>query len=388
MNTTRLLMNIIASEMRMEKLSEEVCSELSKSDLAELYDLATYHDMAHIVGDALDRIGGFEGEIYARFAKARMLATFRMRRLVDELSQLSDFFEKEKIDHIPLKGAVLRNFYPEPWMRTSCDIDILVKKEDLERASDALVSSMGYSLVFKTTHDISFNSPTGVHLELHFVLIEDGFIGAEVVFLEKIWDFVIPDRNKTYTFHMPDEIFYLYHIAHMAKHVVAGGCGIKSFVDLWILENRVDFDAKKRAAIVCDSGLSLFEKGAKQLADAWFCGAEKDELSVSFENFVLSGGVYGTVHNGVSVGVAKKQSRFKYALSRIFLPYEKLKLLYPSLEKHKWLYPFCQVRRFFRVVFKGGLKRAKEQLSNSKNISSEEIADTVNVLVGLGLKTD
>ena len=388
MNTTRLLMNIIGSEMRMEKLSEEVCGELSESDLAELYDLATYHDMAHVVGDALDRIGGFDGEIYARFAKARMIAVFRMRRLIDELSRLSNFLEKEKIDHIPLKGSVLRNFYPEPWMRTSCDIDILVKKEDLQRASDALVSSMGYSVVSKTTHDISFDSPTGVHLELHFLLIEDGFIGAKAAVLKKIWDFVITDPDKSYTFHMPDEIFYLYHIAHMAKHVVSGGCGIKSFVDLWILENRVDFDAKKRAALVCESGLSLFEKGAKRLADVWFCGAEKDELSASFESFVLSGGVYGTVQNGVSIGVAKKQSRFKYALSRIFLPYEKLKLIYPTLEKHKWLSPFYQVRRFLRVVFKGGLKRAKAQLSKSKSISSEEIADTVNVLVGLGLKND
>ncbi|MBO4954226.1 MAG: nucleotidyltransferase family protein, partial [Clostridia bacterium] len=36
------------------------------------------------------------------------------------------------IDFMPLKGAVIRQYYPEPWMRTSCDIDIHVKKDRLE----------------------------------------------------------------------------------------------------------------------------------------------------------------------------------------------------------------------------------------------------------------
>lgn len=56
---------------------------------------------------------------------------------------ICSIFDKIKIAYIPLKGAVIRPYYPYDSMRTSCDIDILIHEEDLELAIKNLIEK-GY----------------------------------------------------------------------------------------------------------------------------------------------------------------------------------------------------------------------------------------------------
>ena len=272
-------------------------------------------------------------------------------------------------------------------MRTSCDIDILIKKEELFRAQE-LLERAGYKLVARTGHDISFDSPTGVHLELHFTLIDEGTFGSSEQRLYSVWEYasLLPEKQHAYS--LSDEFFYLYHVVHMAKHFMVGGCGIKSLLDHWVLNNLVPCDKEKRRAFLDKSEFSVFEEKITELVSVWFDGADRDPLIDSLENFILTGGVYGTVQNSVSVGVVRKKSRFVYAMSRIFPPYETMVRIYPSLEKYKILLPFYHIRRFCRVVFKGGVKKAGAELSKSNTISEEEIENTDFLLTGLGLKKD
>lgn len=61
-----------------------------------------------------------------------------------EYNRICDALESVEISFLPLKGSVLRQYYPEPWMRTSCDIDILVHENDLEKTTEYLVRDLGY----------------------------------------------------------------------------------------------------------------------------------------------------------------------------------------------------------------------------------------------------
>jgi hypothetical protein len=271
-------------------------------------------------------------------------------------------------------------------MRTSCDIDILVEKEDLSRAREALEKSLEYKYLTKTTHDISFESKTGVHLELHFELLEDKTAEQTTQILSTVWETSSLAEGKDYTYLMSDAMFYFYHVLHMAKHFMNGGCGVKPFLDLWVLENLVPHDDDARNELILKSEYAQFEKGALGLMRAWFLGEEKDALSLSMEEFVFSGGAFGSVEGGATVGVAKGGSRLRYALRRIFLPYKTIKMLYPVLEKHVWLLPFCHVRRWCRVIFKGGVKTARAQISQSANVSASEVEKVSEMLYSLGLK--
>ena len=53
-------------------------------------------------------------------------------------------------------------------MRISCDIDILVHENDLERATNHLINNLGYSYDGKGAHDVSLFLDKRVHLELHY----------------------------------------------------------------------------------------------------------------------------------------------------------------------------------------------------------------------------
>ena len=97
-------------------------------------------------------------------------------------------------------------------------------------------------------------------------------------------------------------MFYFYYIAHMAKHFVeTGGCGIRPFLDIWVLNHRIDFDREKRDKLLSDGGLDVFAKQAELLSEVWFGNAEHTEITRQMETYILRGGVYGANTNRIAV---------------------------------------------------------------------------------------
>jgi hypothetical protein len=270
-------------------------------------------------------------------------------------------------------------------MRTSCDIDVLVKPDDVDRAAAVLVSECGYENNGKSSHDISLFLPNKTHVELHYDLVEDGVANGSSGVLRSIWDIGVVRKEDRYMCEMTDEMFYFYHIAHMAKHFECGGCGIKPFIDLWILDNIEGADVDKRNALLEKGGLLKFAQTVRKLSRAWLDGEELDPISLQMEDYILRGGVYGTDKNRITVQQQKKGGRLKYALSRIFLPYEVIKFHYPILEKHRFLTPFMEVRRWFKLLFRGKAKKSFDELKYNSSISNEKAADTQNFLKNIGL---
>ena len=385
MNT--LLISLLRSKLLGGEIDKERLKELSSDELNTLYELSASHDVSHIVGAVLVESGALEEKPQEKafFSKEHMLAVYRYRRLTDELNLISDLFEREAIAHIALKGSVLRSYYPEPWMRTSCDIDILVKEEELDRARTLLERSLGYTYSSKTGHDVALNSSTGVHLELHFALVEGSVLKQTHNILSSVWKSAVLVGEKKYTYSMADEMFYFYHIVHMAKHFLSGGCGIKNFLDLWLFKTSIAGDEKKRESLISLAGLSDFATAANKLVDVWLSEKDHDENTLLFEKFVFSGGAYGTVENGVQFDIVKRKSKMKYLVSRIFPPYKTMVNMYPSLEKLKFLLPFYHIRRWLRILFLGGAKRARVQVSKCAALNKEEIDEASQVLSFLGL---
>ena len=57
----------------------------------------------------------------------------------------------------------------------------------------------------------------------------------------------------------------------MAKHFVStGGCGIRPFLDIWVLNHKIDFNREKREKLLSDGGLDVFAKQAELLSEVWF----------------------------------------------------------------------------------------------------------------------
>lgn len=384
--TVNAMMQLIRSEICGEALPQGFGELLTGEQCKRLYVLSKKHDLAHLVGVALDNRGLLgEGEAAERFRHQSVMAVYRYQQLQYAYEQVCGLLEELELRFLPLKGSVLRAFYPQPWMRTSCDIDILVQTKDLERAKEALVSRLGYRFEAENSYDWAFFSPTGVHLELHHSLLEEGDEKTYHNSLTRIWELVTP-KNGGAEQVMSDGLFYTYHVYHMVKHYVLGGCGVRPFLDLWILNHRVPFDPAQRKKMLDAEGLSAFAAGAEALSEAWFGGAEHTDLTLEMEGFLLKAGVYGNLENKVAVQQVRRGSKWKYALSRIWMPYNVLKIHYPVLKKHRWMLFFCQVARWFRLLFRGGVKRGIGELSMNQSVSGEQQAQTEAMLEKLGLR--
>ena len=130
---------LLCFEINGEELEDELNNLITPEILPALFKLAKRHDLAHLIGDALDKNGLLEegSEAQKRFLRERNMAVYRYEQIQHEFEQICDVLVKAEIAFIPLKGSVIRPLYPEPWMRTSCDIDILVKEENLSAAIEA-----------------------------------------------------------------------------------------------------------------------------------------------------------------------------------------------------------------------------------------------------------
>ena len=373
MNSRQILFALLRMQICGAAVGEEITGELSTEVLQELYSLALKHDLAHIAGQALSDLGCLgNDEVSEKFKKQAMLAVYRYTKMEREFQNICNVLEKAQIPYMPLKGAVIRKFYPEPWMRTSCDIDILVRTELLDDAVKLLQDKMGFTYQAKTSHDISLRSSDNVHLELHFDLTDDAVSVAQRTVLRKVWEYAVPTVQTVSRREMPDEMFYFYHIAHMAKHIENGGCGIKPFLDLWILNHQVEHDRQKREQLLEEGGLLTFALVAEKLSEVWFSGAAADNLTSRLEQYVLDGGVYGTLKNSVAVKQAQKGGKLQYLLYKIWQPYNIIKYAYPVLQKHKWLTPVYQVRRWLRLVFGGGLDHAVKTVKANAGMEQQE----------------
>ena len=386
MTTEQLMFSCIRAAICGSDESETLKEQLSAEAAGALYTLAKSHDLAHVVAETLGN-GGLldDGVIAQKFQKQQMLAVYRYQRLNYELQALGAALEEAQIDFVPLKGAVLRPYYPEPWMRTSCDIDVLVHEEDLERAIEVLTDRLECKKEGRSTHDVSLVTASGIHIELHYSLLEEGRAADANDILSHIWDYTAPDDGCTYRRHMSDAAFYFYHIAHMAKHFERGGCGVRPFIDLWLLDRREGDDPNERNTLLQRGGLLTFAEAARGLACAWMRGENAEGVARQLGDYILRAGVYGDTETKVILGQAKTGGRFRYIMGRIFPPLSYLKSQYPILKKHAWLVPICYVRRWGRLVFLRRAGHSVNELRASGSFSADQKKNAAGLLENLGL---
>lgn len=350
---------------------------------APLYELASKHDLAHMVADALNKAASLgEGDTAKAFKKAQYLAVYRYEQSRFSLEELSACLTEAQIPFLPLKGAVLRDRYPAPWMRTSCDLDILVHEEHLDRAVQVLTETLGYQYESKGAYDVSLVAPGEQHVELHYgISSENHAVGAAKI-LANVWAYAQADDGCRFV--LPDAVFYLYHIAHMAKHLENGGCGVRPFMDLWILNHRVKADNVGRQALLEEAGLATFEREAAILAEQWFSEAPPTETSRLLEALILRGGIYGTLDTWAAMQQGKRG--FRYWWHIVFPPFKELKQRYLFLAKWPIAYPFCLIHRLYDKVFGKSRSQSTERLRRAASVDKREVRAMAELLRRLELK--
>jgi hypothetical protein len=335
------LISVIKSQMEGAPASEV--------EVASVLPLAKKHDLAQFVYAA----------VHDQKNLARIVA--RMMWVDAATQQAMEILGQAQIAHIPLKGAVLRGMYPEMWMRTCSDVDVLVHEDDLDRAVEALGRGGFQVKREKDFHDITLVAESGVCLELHFNLRE-GIVPMDRV-LDRVWDYAAPAGDPPFRYQESPEFFLFHHMAHMAYHFKEGGCGVRPFLDLWLLEQKLDVDRTVYRQLLREAELEKFEENACKLARHWFGDApevQPDPLLLHMETYVLNGVADRARTQCMVIHQERAGGKARYFAQRIFLPYETMTILYPVLHKHKWLTPILEVHRWGKALLGARQKTMRE----------------------------
>ena len=383
MDSMNLFIACLRCEMANMPITMDKSAVLEPTKLEMIYQIAKQHDMLHLLSDVVWKSEtSVPTDIKNKLKKKQIAAVWRYEQMQREQTRIFSALEQAGVDYLPLKGDVVRACYPEPWMRTSCDIDVLVKREDLERAVVALTETLHYRNEGQHYHDVSLFSPGGVHLELHFRLNVHEACADEL--LEDVWDHVAPVEGHRYA--METEFLLFYFVAHMAGHFTRGGCGIRSVLDLWLMEQKLSVDNTVLRTYFEKAELLQFYAGVRKLGAVWFGGQTHDELTEAMEQYILTGGVYGSKDNRIAVTQNRSVGTAGYWKSRLFLSRDLLQGVYPELEQHPERYWFCQIKRWCRIFRKQTRSRIKQEFHREQTISGDHVASVGELLDQLNLR--
>ena len=350
---------------------------VAQMDLAAVYDQAARHYMQAVTYQAIDsyinaygnkNISVFEDKLKIwkndRIRAIKHTVSFEMER-----ERILDFFEKNNIWYLPLKGIVVQEYYPAIGMRQMSDNDILYNSEYrlklreymFELGYDGKVLDLAWPdtyvknmFAFEMHHSLFTTHRDEQRFNDYYKNIESKFIREE-------------DSCKCC---LGPEDFYIYLSAHAYKHFSTCGTGVRSLMDVYIyLENvGVKLDFEYINSELKKLGILRFEEAQKNLAYALF---SKDcvNLNVSTEildnnandllKYYIDCGVYGNLKNLVVNRLKPKMTdrggerakKISYLCRRIFPEVESYRRTYPFAYKHRIFMPVAWFLRLVKGVF-------------------------------------
>lgn len=312
------------------------------------------------------------------FMRERCLQTVGLSaRKAERMRELMERLDTDGIDHLLLKGFVVRDIYCVPELRTFGDIDFLIRLEDREKC-DKLMMSGGFQR--KTDWEPVFSYQKGIeHYEIHTDIMEvDVSDQADYKgYFQKVWEHACLQDGHTWLLDV--EFHLLYLLTHIAKHISGAGAGIRMYLDIafYLKRYRDEIDWEHFRKEVDTLGFNRFVNVVFTAVEQWF-GVEspiqltpiEGKLMVDFLDFTLDGGVFGFIGREPGLNDLKKVNRSDDTVDRrltlihrMFPPASKLESRYTYLQGRHWLLPVAWFHRFIRTRDK-----LNQHLSEAKGI--------------------
>lgn len=357
--------------------------QLEGIDLEKLYRFSKFHSLDALVGMTVKQAGA---EI-SKSWQEKILKAVRKNILFDvERGKLLDFFEKNGIWYMPLKGILIKDLYPAVGMRQMADNDILFD-DAFTKKVQAYMESQGYTAdsVGKSNHDVYKKEPV-YNFELHRALYGKTHSRVWAEYYKNVKERLVLTEGTSFGYHFTEEDFYIYILTHEYKHYKISGTGLRSLVDVYVClkakEQILDFDYIQRE---CEKlGIAEFERQGRTLCkkvfglSEWKTKEELEQLLLPEERdmllYYLTSGVYGNSDQRIKNGVKEFQDKKKrfpklgYLWNRLFPGADVYVFYMPQAEKHPWLLPIGCVKRLGSVIFGRKSNRIMQEVKKVRKV--------------------
>lgn len=328
-------------------------------DMEELFYIARQHSIENILYLSICRCVDNNSEIVEMFEAYYNQSVLHDATQQYYLELVADELEKNGIRHCVMKGAIIKQLYPSSDLRKSRDIDIFVDDDNTDKVQE-IMESLGFEAVNISKADVhdAYLIDETIKIEIHRTLMSDKCPWSTEC--NKIIDRLIISPNYKFRCHMSQEDYYLYMIAHMAKHMKFSGMGIKMVLDVWIYlreyNNVLNWEILNKR--LTDCGLDKFEKNIRRLCDYWFEDNKADDTIKRLGFYIAVSGNFGTQKQELAGEMVqnagrssnKNVSKLVYYLKVFFWPYKLMKDRYKVLKVIPVLLPFCWLHRAFNAL--------------------------------------
>lgn len=370
--TSELLIYLMACSLQGTKPEEAL---LANIDMEALLRLAKAHSVSAMVCMALEQTDAFQHAAETtrlKWLDAKNKAVRKNMLLDAERHQLEKEFAEHGIWYMPLKGSILKDWYPKFGMREMADNDILFDPAGRKQVREIFQNRSYKTVSFrKGNHDVYEKAPI-YNFEMHVSLFNGTYKELTEQY-ENVKEHLLPVDGTAYQFAFTPEDFYVFVLAHAHKHYSYSGTGIRTLADIYIMNQKLGgtmnweyVDSELRGL-----GIFSYERESRELAQKLFGIAELpteanlSEAEQQMLAYYLGASTYGTIENRTLNQMQKLQpdggaitahTKRKYLLSRIFPGREWCKACAPTVYKYPVLLPFFWVRR---LVYRGITNRKK-----------------------------
>lgn len=328
-------------------------------DWDEIIRLARIHSVYNMVYISLSKLDE-KPEIFDYLRKRFIVSSNYAIQQEIWTEKVIDAFNKNNIDHLFIKGYVLRNYYPNKEARTFGDIDILINESDRKKSHE-IIQSLGFEYEDDDYIEQVWSYIKGpVKLEIHSDVIYDELFDNSYDF-DYIEYFREKMKNRKLvsgcTYELRKEDHFIYIIVHLAKHFYNAGVGIRMIMDIAVFIKHfggsldTEYISCELKRLKLDSLANIvYFICKKYFSTDVSCSSinEADEIAVT--EYIINHGVFGFNDKDViNIDFNKtSKSRLGMIKSKFFPDYDYMVKYYKWFEKgSRIMLPYAWARRLF-----------------------------------------
>ena len=305
---------------------------------------------------------------------------------------MSQKLSENNIPHMPVKGWYLRTLYPIPELRTFGDIDILIRKQDREKADKIFIQN-GYNVKENWEPTYSYYNDLS-RCEVHTELMDSDLgKGKQVIsFFSDAMERAEKDTGERLSPQKDTHLIYLF--CHLAKHLYKGGAGIRMYMDiaLFIKANRDALNFEKMYEDFKKLHLEQFFETVTLACCEWFqielpfeINDIKSNSTEILKEYTFSADLFGKTRDKSVISIRNNEYGSKASVLRetLFPSTQKIEERYKFIKGRKYLLPVAWVARGFV-----NLKEIPKKLKYVKRVSNTDmnlVSEYDEFISGIGL---
>jgi hypothetical protein len=401
---SRILIQLLSTAIREQKPASSLLTEMASHNLNhiwnEIYDEALAHEVHTLIYPILSDFSPElkpDNNLMSKWKRETFLSAAEQINHMEMISKVFTRFHEEDIPVIALKGLVIRDYYPQPELRTMGDADILVKNKDIKKAKKVL-KEMGYCGGEDSIKHIHYYHETSLSLELHWVITEQDDKKELSDFTEQVWKHAIHTNLcgvPVLALSTEDQLVHLF--IHALTHLRTSGFGLRQICDIvlfmeandqsinWplVMDMLNEYHIHNFFFLIINVCSQLFQYVVPNEVQDNKCHVPDTMTHIVIEEIIHSG-VYGRrsyeqetsvrinkyIHvTGETVTKEAGGNKFKNIILFVFPSHKKLNYQYKYAKKIPILLPIAWLHR--GVI---NLKR----LNTMKQLGNPDIITTVN----------